>query len=585
VAIATTAVAVVPVVVVWWLRDAGIISSPWVSIGLAIALSLAASLLGNAYWQRCHGSGDVFFSELLLWGWLHRFRGERRLAKTAGLLGLSKPETDAPGEESLERRSRLLRQMAAALDAQDPYTDGHSRRVALHSAMVARKLGLERGEMAKIRTAAAVHDIGKLRVPSELLNKPGELSEEEFAIVKRHAEEGAEIVSCMEDPEITGMVRHHHERFDGAGYPAGLKGEDAPLGARIIAVADTFDALTSVRAYRTAIPHKRALDTILAASGSQLDPVVVRAFVRCYSANRAVLFWTLLAVSPQRALAWVRGKNPGRGNLANAMTSIATPAALATVVATAFGTAGSLATVHPPLRLAQRAAATGAAKSSRSNPRASHHSARATGPAAPRTVSTPPKQAVLGVRQTRTSLTPRLRAGGSRGAGSGSGGGSGTGPTSGSRGGSGKPSGSPPRKGKGGASTTPSTFTPPPSGSGPPLAVTVPTPTVSAPTAQTNGATPGAAGGGSTPSSSGGSTGGDPGSGSGSPAGGGGTGNGSAGGPSGSPGGNQGGPSGGGGSGQPEPTTKDDCKNGGYKRYGYANQGQCVSYVERQLHP
>ncbi len=388
-ALATTAVAVVPVVVVWWLRDAGIISSAWVCIGLAIALSLAASVLGNAYWQRCSGSGDVFFSELLLWGWLHRFRGERRLAKTAGLLGLSKFEYDlvsrdskaTPCEESLERRSQLLRQMAAALDAQDPYTDGHSRRVALHSAMAARKLGLDRDEIAKIRTAAAIHDIGKLRVPSELLNKPGELSGEEFEIVKRHADEGAEIVSCMEDPEITGMVRHHHERFDGAGYPAGLKGEEAPLGARIIAVADTFDALTSVRPYRTAIPHKRALETILAVSGSQLDPVVVRAFVRCYSANRAVLFWTLLAVSPQRALAWMRGKNPGRGNLANATVSAATPAALAAVVVAAFGTAGSVATAHPPLRLAQRAPSKATAESATSTARTAHHAASPAGSA------------------------------------------------------------------------------------------------------------------------------------------------------------------------------------------------------------
>src|SRR5947209_11053746 len=124
----------------------------------------------------------------------------------------------------------------------------------------------------------------------------------------------------MGDTQITGMVRHHRERFDGAGYPAGLEGEQIPFGARIIAVADTFDALTSERPYRKAIPHKRALEAIEAAAGTQLDPVVVRAFLRCYSANRAVLFWTLLVVSPQRALAWVRGKGPNPASLSSGAT-------------------------------------------------------------------------------------------------------------------------------------------------------------------------------------------------------------------------------------------------------------------------
>src|SRR5205807_1800407 len=113
---------------------------------------------------------DVFFSELLLWGWLHRFRGERRLAKTVGLLGLKDAETElAPLDATVERKSDLLHEMAAALDAQDPYTDGHSRRVALHCAMVGRKLGLAREEIARLRSAAAIHDIGKLRIPMELI--------------------------------------------------------------------------------------------------------------------------------------------------------------------------------------------------------------------------------------------------------------------------------------------------------------------------------------------------------------------------------------------------------------------------------
>src|SRR5947209_4386331 len=122
--------------------------------------------------------------------------------------------------------------------------------------MVARKLGLASGEVARIQAAAAVHDVGKLRIPPEVLNKPDKLTPEEFAVAKRHAEQGALIVACLGDPALTEIVRHHHERFDGGGYPSGLAGEAIPLGARVVAVADTFDAMTSVRPYRLAAPHK-----------------------------------------------------------------------------------------------------------------------------------------------------------------------------------------------------------------------------------------------------------------------------------------------------------------------------------------
>jgi hypothetical protein len=632
VAVATAAVAVMPVVVVWWLHDTGLVTSPWLCVALAIALSLAASVLGSAYWQRCSGSGDVFFSELLLWGWLHRFRSERTLAKTVGLLGLADPGAQLSlDDEDLEQKARRLRQMAAAVDAQDPYTDGHSRRVALHSAMVARKLGLERDEIARVRTAAAVHDIGKLRIPAELLNKPGALSESEFEIVKRHPDEGAEMVAGMDDPAITEMVRHHHERFDGNGYPSGWVGEQIPLGARIIAVTDTFDALTSIRPYRKAIPHKRALETIAEISGTQLDPAVVRAFLRCYSANRAVLFWTLLAVSPQRALAWIRGKGPGRGNLASAATG-AMPAALATVVVTAFGAASVVAAGPPPLRLAQRATV-------RTDLRAKdpkrHPSAGAK--ASPVVVAQggrPRKQAVMGMRLTRLassrhSLHGALRTGGSGGGPSGGRTGLGSGVTApgGSRGpgaGHGPGLGSPPGSGAGSTSSpvrgvaVATTGTVPSTGAqgSPPSSGTA----GSTGTTTGSGATPSSPAGGATGGSTGGNTG-PPGSGAGNGSGGhggsgsggsgasggsggavgsggsGGSGSGSGGGNSGGSGGTGGSSSGGGGtgsggtgsggtgSGPGEPVTKDECKNGGWAAYEFSNQGLCIAYVEMLLHP
>jgi hypothetical protein len=132
--------------------------------------------------------------------------------------------------------------------------------------------------------------------------------------VKAHVEVGAEIVACLGDPELTAIVRHHHERFDGTGYPSGVAYEQIPLGARIIAVADTFDALTSVRPYRPAASHKQALEALAKASGSQLDPAAVRAFLRCYSGNKAIVFWALLTVSPQHLLAWLGEKRPPSSN-------------------------------------------------------------------------------------------------------------------------------------------------------------------------------------------------------------------------------------------------------------------------------
>ena len=206
----------------------------------------------------------------------------------------------------MARRERLLKQLGAALDAQDPYLDGHSRRVARYTATVARRMGLPDEQVKRIRAAAAVHDVGKLRVPQELLRKATPLSDEEFEAVMRHPEEGAEMVSCLGDDELTEIVRHHHERFDGLGYPAGLRGVEIPLGARIVAVADTFDAITSARPYRQAARHKQAIDVLIANAGTQLDPDVVRVFLRCYAGRKASVMWVILAVSPQRAFAWMR---------------------------------------------------------------------------------------------------------------------------------------------------------------------------------------------------------------------------------------------------------------------------------------
>ena len=191
-----------------------------------------------------------------------------------------------------------------------------------HAERIAATMGLPAAEVAKIRTAAALHDVGKLHTPRSILNKPGRLTDGEFAVVKRHPVDGAAMAGGIGDPEITAMIRHHHERLDGRGYPDGLAGEEIPLGARIIAVADTFDAITSNRTYRRASVHKRALDVLSTEAGKQLDGDAVAAFRGYYRGQRTVALSALVAAAPQRFLSWLGGASPAIGAGAASATSV-----------------------------------------------------------------------------------------------------------------------------------------------------------------------------------------------------------------------------------------------------------------------
>ncbi|MDX6594990.1 MAG: hypothetical protein QOI72_372 [Solirubrobacterales bacterium] len=184
-------------------------------------------------------------------------------------------EIEAPGPESWVPS---LRELSADLEASVPGIGSHSRRVCGYAVAVARELALPHHEVELVRRAAAIHDIGKLEMPVGLVNKPGALSPEEFAILKRHALAGARIAQRLGEVDLVPIIRHHHERFDGNGYPDGLVGEDIPLGARIVAVADTFDAATSSRPYREAMTEREALRLLWSEAGRQLDPKAVAAF-------------------------------------------------------------------------------------------------------------------------------------------------------------------------------------------------------------------------------------------------------------------------------------------------------------------
>ena len=310
--IATTFVVVLPAVLVSLLVPSGSLALLALSLLLGVALSLAAASVGGAIWSRLPGSQDRVFADLMLWGWLRRSIAERRLAQAEKLLGAD------PQGASLE----ALIDLSELLEARDARTYGHSQRVTRHAERIATAMGLPAAEVAKVRTAAALHDIGKLHTPRTILNKPGRLTDSEFALIKRHPVDGAVMTSGIGDPEISAMIRHHHERLDGRGYPDGLSGEDIPVGARIISVADTFDAITSNRTYRRAAHHKRALDVLAAEAGKQLDGDAVAAFRGYYRGHRTVALSALVASAPQRLLTWLGGASPVIGAGAAGATAL-----------------------------------------------------------------------------------------------------------------------------------------------------------------------------------------------------------------------------------------------------------------------
>ncbi len=173
-----------------------------------------------------------------------------------------------------------IKALAQALEAKDEYTRGHSERVAEISVGIARYLSLSEEETHDIWLAGLLHDIGKIGIRESVLNKPGKLDEAEWECVQRHPVLAERILCPIE--ELSGVikiVRHHHERYDGSGYPDGLKRSKIPLGARILAVADAYDALTSKRPYRDALSIEHSLGVLEEAAGTQFDPVIVRAFL------------------------------------------------------------------------------------------------------------------------------------------------------------------------------------------------------------------------------------------------------------------------------------------------------------------
>jgi putative nucleotidyltransferase with HDIG domain len=192
-----------------------------------------------------------------------------------------------------------LARLSAAIEARDPYAKGHSSRVTVFAQAMARRIGLDKERVSILRLGALLHDVGKLAVPSSVLLKRGPLTEAEIGQMRRHPAAGARMLETLGAPStILPVVLHHHERWDGTGYPTGRRGEEIPLEARVLCIVDSFDAMTSTRPYRAPRRPDDAWDELQRCAGTQFDPELVEAFAEAWAeSGLGVLVWQPAAAS------------------------------------------------------------------------------------------------------------------------------------------------------------------------------------------------------------------------------------------------------------------------------------------------
>ena len=245
---------------------------PWFSLNYFGGVSVAALLV--SYTQSVDLKAIAIILPLLLISYLsHR--------TSLGRVEDAKKHIDRVNDLYMS----TIEALAMAVDAKDQITHGHIRRVQVYAVELARRVGVsDEQHVRAIEAAALLHDMGKLAIPEHILNKPGHLTEAEFEKMKRHADIGADLLSSIRFPyPVVPMVRHHHERWDGNGYPAGISGTDIPLGARILSVVDCFDALTSDRPYRPKLGVDEAFTVLRERRGTMYDPLIVDAFIAAYA--------------------------------------------------------------------------------------------------------------------------------------------------------------------------------------------------------------------------------------------------------------------------------------------------------------
>jgi diguanylate cyclase (GGDEF)-like protein/putative nucleotidyltransferase with HDIG domain len=239
-------------------------SAPSYFVGAGAAALATWALSASGFWLAPLTAAPLYLTYRTYKVYLGRIEDERRHVLQVSDLHLATIEA-----------------LALAIDAKDQTAQNHIRRVQVFAAGMARALGMQDNEIQGVKTAALLHDIGKLAVPEHILSKPGPLTQEEFQKIRIHPQVGAEIIGAVPFPyPVAPLILSHHERWDGKGYPAGLKGEEIPVGARILSIVDYFDALTSDRPYHKAMSEDAALALLQQEAGKALDPRVVETFVR-----------------------------------------------------------------------------------------------------------------------------------------------------------------------------------------------------------------------------------------------------------------------------------------------------------------
>lgn len=240
-----------------------------------LTMSALLSLAYGTFWRLSWWDYHIYLLSgfaAAAWAVVAGYRGSRTLAGAVGGITMSDPM-----EQVAHAQPDALHALIGAVEAKDPYTHGHSARVADLSTRIGLRLALEPDVVRGLHQGAYLHDVGKISIPDQILNKPGDLDPEEWEQIQRHPEVGWDLVSRADSLHgALSAIRHHHERWDGSGYPDRLGGVDIPLSGRIVAVADVWDALTSDRAYRPAWDLDRAVSHVAAASGTLFDPACGR---------------------------------------------------------------------------------------------------------------------------------------------------------------------------------------------------------------------------------------------------------------------------------------------------------------------
>jgi len=255
-------------------------------VGYVFALGISGPIRGLAASTRAISRGE-FHQRSAVRGASEISELAENFNKMAGDIEEYIERLKEAAEENRELFIGSIRMLAAAIDEKDPYTRGHSGRVAKYSMLIGQELGLSSAELDKLRIAALLHDVGKIGVEDRVLKKPGSLTPEEFGLMKQHTVKGANIMRPVSQlKEMLPGIELHHEHMDGRGYPYGLQGQQIPLMARIIGVADTLDAMTTNRPYQSAMDLTYALDRIRALTGSKFDSVVVTALESAVSAGK-----------------------------------------------------------------------------------------------------------------------------------------------------------------------------------------------------------------------------------------------------------------------------------------------------------